>query len=155
MPYSPASPVTGAVEVGLTSPTYTLTSDTPPDVNAKQHAVTATGGTQTGVTTHSVGSPFTHTMFRPKNLRVLGNPHPVTGIVTSVPRNVYRLLTRKGVSVLASQPIHVAVMRTEIEIPAGSDTYDAPNVKAMQSSHIGILWESSDDIGTVSLQAVL
>jgi len=155
MPFSPASPVTGAVEVGLTSPTYTLTSDTPPDINAKQYAVSALGGTQTGVAAHSVGSPFTHTMFRPKTLRVLGNPHPVTGIVTSVPRNIYRSLTRKGVSVLAGQPIHVAIFRSEIEIPAGSDTADPLSVKAMQSCHIGILYESSNDIGDVTITGTL
>lgn len=155
MPFSPASPVAGAVETSFTSPTYTLTTDTAPDTNAKQYAVTATGGTQAGVTTHSVGSPFTHTMFRPKVLKVLGNPNPVTGIIPNVERNVYSNLTRKGVTPLTGQPIQVMLVKTTIEVPAGSDTADAPNVKAAQSCHIGILWESSNDIGDVSLSGVL
>lgn len=155
MPFAPASPVTGAVEVGLTSPTYTLTSDTPPDTNAKQYAVTALGGTQTGVTAHSVGSPFTHTMFRPKTLKVLGNPNPVTGIIPGVERNVYSNLTRKGVTPLSGQPIQISIIKTTMEIPAGSDTADPLNVKAAQSCHIGILWESSNDIGDVTISGVL
>jgi len=155
MPFAPTSPVAGAVETSFSSPTYTLTSDTPPDINAKQYAITAVGGTQVGVTSHSVGSPFTHTMFRPKVLKVLGNPNPVTGIITGVERNVYSNLTRKGVTVLAGQPINLSTMKSVIDLPAGSDTADAPNVKALQSCHIGILWESSNDIGDVSLSGVL
>jgi len=41
MTFALSSPVTGAAQTGLTSPTYTVTADTPPDANAKQYAVTA------------------------------------------------------------------------------------------------------------------
>jgi len=71
MSFNLTSPVTGASQTGFTAPTYTLTVDTAPDVNAKQWAVTALGGTQAGVSSHSVASPFTVTMFRPKVLRLL------------------------------------------------------------------------------------
>lgn len=155
MAFAPASPVTGATEVGLSSPTYTLISDTPPDINAKQYAISALGGTQSGVSAHSVGNPFTHTMFRPKVLKVLGNPNPVTGIIPNVESNVYSNLTRKGVLPLTGQPIRVSTVKTVMDIPAGSDTMDPLSVKAMQSCHIGILWESSNDIGDTTISGVL
>lgn len=50
--------LTGAEQTGFTSPTYTTAADNAPDFNAKQVAVTAVGGTQAGVTAHSVSSPF-------------------------------------------------------------------------------------------------
>lgn len=59
MSFTLTSPITGAAQTGFTSPTYTLTSDLAPDNNGKQVAVTALGGTQVGVTTHSVAAPFT------------------------------------------------------------------------------------------------
>lgn len=46
-----SSPVTGGAQTGFTSPTYTLTADTPPaGSGGKQYAATALGGTQAGVT---------------------------------------------------------------------------------------------------------
>lgn len=153
--FSPTSPVAGAVETSFTSPTYTLTSDTPPDAVTKQYAITSVGGTQTGVTAHSVAAPFTTNMSRPKTLRVLGTPNPVTGVVSNIARNRYELLTRKGVLPLAGQPYTTMLIRTSIEVPAGSDLADPANVKAAQSCHFGILWESSNDIGDVTLSGVL
>jgi len=61
MTWSPTTPVTGGAQTGFTAPTYTLSVDTAPDINGKQHAVTALGGTQAGVTSHSVSNPFTVT----------------------------------------------------------------------------------------------
>jgi hypothetical protein len=72
MAYSPTSPVTGAAQTGLTSPTYTLSTDVAPSINGKQHAITALGGTQTGVNSHSVAAPFTCTFVRPQPLNLWG-----------------------------------------------------------------------------------
>jgi hypothetical protein len=150
----PAS-ITGGAQSGFTTPGYTTTVDTPPDVNSKQVAVTATTGTQVGVTTHSVSSPFTLSAWRPKNSAVLGKPNPVTGLISSVPNNTYKVLTRKGVTPAAGQPFAVMVIRTEIQVPAGSDTYDAPNVKAGISAHLGTTWALSSGIGDTTLNGVL
>lgn len=147
MPWSPSSPVTGAAQTGFTSPTYTLSSDTAPDVNGKQHYVSAVGGTQAGVTTHAVSSPFTVTFVRPKNLKVLGQPNPTTGKYPVIPRNRYELLTRKGVTVASGQAPVVAMIRTSIEVPAGADSYDIANIRAALSAHIGALWANSASIG--------
>lgn len=145
MAFAPSSPVTGATITGLTSPTYTLVSDTPPSATSKQFAVSAIGGTQTGVIAHSLSSPFTHTMFRPANYKVLGQPSP-NGVVRSFPRNVFEVLTRKGLGVLLNQPIQTGMCRTSFSLPAGSDTYDINSVRAMISAHIGLLWQISNGL---------
>lgn len=150
-----SSPVTGSAQTGLTSPTYTLASDTAPDANGKQYAVTALGGTQTGVVAHSVSSPFTITFWRPKILRVLGNPNPVTGIVANVPNNSYKLITRKGVIPLAGQPTRVMNITTVIDVPAGSDTADSEDIRAALSAHIGSLTQASAGIGDTTINGVM
>jgi hypothetical protein len=86
MTVSVTSPVTGSAQTGLTSPTFTLTTDVAPDVNGKQWVVTALGGTQTGVSVHSVASPFSLTFWRPKISRILGQPNINTGIIANVPK---------------------------------------------------------------------
>jgi hypothetical protein len=149
------SPITGAAQTGLTSPTYTLTADVAPDNNGKQHAVTALGGTQTGVNTHSVAAPFTITAIRPKVLKSLGQPNPVTGIVKNVPRNTYKVITRKGVLPLAGQPYQTALITTTIEVPAGSDLVDAVNIRAALSAHIGALSQQSSGIGDTSVSGII
>lgn len=147
--------VTGAAQTGLTTPTYTTSVDTPPDVNSKQVAITALGGTQTGVDVHSVSRPFTLTVTRPRQFGVLGKPNPTTGLISSVPRNTYKALTRKGVTPLAGQPSVPALIRTEIEVPAGSDTADAANLRAAISAHIGLLWAVAAGLGDTTVNGVL
>jgi len=153
--YAPSTPLTGAAQTGFTTPTYTLTADTAPDVNGKQHAVTALGGTQTGVTVHSVASPFTVTFTRPKQFKQLGLPNPTTGKIASVPRNVYGFLVRKGVTPAANQGQQVAMIRVTCEVPAGSDTYDAPNVRALFSAAIGMLFQQSAGIGDTAVNGII
>lgn len=150
----PAS-ITGGAQTGFTTPGYTTTVDTPPDVNSKQVAVTAISGTQAGVDAHSVARPFTVTFSRPKQFQVLGKPNPVTGLIGTVPRNIYKLLTRKGVLPLAAQPSQVALIRSEIEIPAGSDVADAANLRAMISAHIGTLQSISAGLGDTVVNGVI
>lgn len=155
MTVSITSPVTGASETGLTSPTYTHVADQAPDTNAKQVAVTALGGTQTGVVAHSVAAPFTCSVFRPKAFKTLGKTNPVTGQLPSVPMNTYKVITRKGVLPLAGQPYSIARMTTIIEIPAGSDVADPSNLRAMQSMHIGVLDQVSSGLGDTTIAGVL
>ena len=147
MAFTLTSPVTGAAQTGFTSPTYTLTGDNAPDNNGKQNAITALGGTQAGVTTHSVASPFTVTFIRPKVFRSLGKANPVTGVVKDVPRNTYKFITRKGVTPLAGQPYTTMLITTTIDVPAGSDTADPANVRAAPSAHIGALWQQPAGAG--------
>jgi len=149
------TPVTGAAQTGLTSPTYTIVADTPPDTNSKQWAVTALGGTQAGVTTHTVAAPFTTSVFRPKATQALAPVDPVTGVLKRVPYNTYKFITRKGVLPLAGQAFKNAVITTILELPAGSDTADAANIRAALSMHIGSLTQTSSGLGDTGVQGIL
>lgn len=155
MPVTLTSPITGGAQTGFTSPTYTHVIDLAPDNNGKQVAVTALGGTQAGVTAHSVASPFTITITRPKVFRFLGKPNPVTGLVKDVPRNTYKCIVRKGVTPLANQPFSTMLITCSIDVPAGADTADAPNVRAAISAMIGSLTQVSAGLGDTSVSGVL
>jgi len=144
--FNPASPVTGAPITGFTSPTYTLAADTAPDVNGKAFAVTALGGTQTGVVVSSASYPFTLLFTRPKTIRTL----PAMGLngrLPSVPRNTFTLSVRKGVIPLSGQPAQPCVLKLEIPVPAGADLADKANLLAALSLMAGVLWEQSNEIG--------
>ncbi len=143
MTISLSSPVTGGAQTGFTSPTYTLTTDVASDVNGKQWAVTALGGTQVGVTSHAASSPFTWAYYKPKFYRVLGKPNPITGLISNVAKNVHRFNTSKGVMVAAGQPVQTLDIKTEIRVPAGSESYDAANVRGAVSLHVGAVTQIS------------
>lgn len=155
MPIAFPASITGSAQTGFTTPGYTTTVDTPMDVNSKQVAITAITGTQAGVDGHSVARPFTASFTRPKQFQALGKPNPTTGLIGNVPRNTYKLLTRKGVLPMAAQPSQVAMIRSELEIPAGSDTADAPNLRAMISAHIGILQSISAGLGDTAITGIM
>jgi hypothetical protein len=155
MTFSLSSPITGTAQTGLTTPTYTLTTDTPPDSNAKQSVVTALGGTQTGVTAHSVAAPFTIAMWRPKAFQALSPVDALTGVLKRVPTNTYKVITRKGVLPLAGQSFKNLVISTVIEVPAGADTADPANIRAALSAHIGALSQQSAGVGDVTVQGIL
>lgn len=155
MTWSPSSPVTGAAQSTFTSPTYTLTLDVAPDVNGKQYAVTTLGGTQTGVRTHAVSDPFTVTFVRPKVPKTLPSANPVTGKYASIPRNTYAQITRKGVLPAVNQAAEVAICRSYYDIPAGSDSYDAPNVKALVSLHNGVAWQQASGMGDTLVSGIM
>jgi hypothetical protein len=155
MAFAPTTPVTGAAQTGLTSPTYTLASSQAPDVNAKQYAVTALGGTQTGVTTHSASAPFTVAMFVPKQFKALGKPHPVTGLIANVENNTYKVITRKAATPLAGQPTKNINITTVIDVPAGIDVNDKPNLAAALSLHIGTLTQVPTGVGDTVVSGTL
>lgn len=154
MTWNVTTPVTGGAQTGFTSPTYTVVADVAPDVNGKQVAVSALGGTQAGVTVHSVSSPFTATFSRPKTFAVLGKPNPVTGLLPSVPKNEFKYIVRKGVLPLAGQPFATASIDMRMHIPAGSDVADPANLRAMYSLAIGILQQQSAGLGDTVVSGI-
>lgn len=155
MSFTPSSPVTGATVSGLTTPTYTLTTDVAPNINGKQYAVSALGGTQTGVDVNSVSKPFTLTFFRPQVLRALPAPNPTTGVVKQVPVNTYKLVTRKGAVPLVNQSAQIAKITTVIDVPAGTDTYEPEELRAMVSAHIGTLSQQASGIADTIISGVI
>nr|UJQ85586.1 MAG: putative coat protein [Leviviridae sp.] len=154
MTISIPSSLTGTAQTGLTTPGYTLTQDSI-DTNAKQSAVTALTGTQTGVTAHSVSSPFVLSVWKPKQMAVLGKPNPVTGLISNVPTNQYKVITVKGVTPQAGQPFKNMVIRTTIDVPAGADTADPANIRAALSAHFGLLSAQSAGIGDTTVNGLL
>lgn len=154
MAINPTSPLTGGAQTGLTSPTYTLTVDAAPTQNGKQYAVTALGGTQVGVTAHSLSSPFTLTYTRPAAPRGLGNANSA-GNYVNVPFNKSTLLVRKGLTPASGQAVKIGTIRIEFDIPAGSDTFDAANVRAMVSAAVGYLNQVSAGIGDTLVTNIL
>ena len=146
--------ITGGPQTGLTSPTYTVVTDTAPDANGKQYAVTALGGTQTGVTAHSVSSPFTITFWRPKLARLIGRINAL-GYLVQNPKNTYKTITRKGVTPLVGQAVELMTVTTTVECPAGAETNDSANVRAALSAHFGAMWQQSSGEGDLVVNGVL
>jgi hypothetical protein len=130
-------------------------ADVAPNINGKQYAVSALGGTQTSVDVNTVSKPFSITFFRPAVLRVLPQANPVTGVIKNVPMNTYKLITRKGASPAANQNPIVARITTTIEVPAGSDTYEPEELRAMLSAHFGVGWASASGISETVLTGVI
>jgi hypothetical protein len=140
------SNITGGAQTGFTTPGYTVTADVAADTNGKQWAITAITGTQTGVTSHSPQSPFTWTYWRPKVAKLLP-PIGLNAQYSNVPNNKHSVVVRKGVTIALNQPTRVAQCRVDIEIPAGAESYDAANVRALISAAIGGLNQLSAGIG--------
>lgn len=151
------SPVTGGAQTNLTTPTYTLVTDSAPNGNSgKAYAVSGIGGTQAGVdTTSSPSRPFTIVNSRPPVLRQVPAVNQVTGLIGNVPVNVYKTNVRKGVTVLAGQASRIAYANVEIGIPAGADINDAPNVRAMLSLLVGALNQMSAGLGDTAVTGVI
>lgn len=147
MAVSLSSPVTGGAQTGFSSPTYTVTSDTALDSFSRQYAVTALGGTQTGVTANSVSSPFTFTIRRPPTFKQVGVANPATGVIYPSGKNVWKLIIRKGCTPAANQNSIVGMWHSELGIPAGADTYDAANVRALVSFGVGCFNQVSAGLG--------
>lgn len=154
MTWSPDSSTTGGAQTGFTSPVFTLVDDTAPVVNAKQKTVTAITGTVGTATPNSASSPFTATFYKPAVLRALPAPNPVTGLYGQIPNNQYKLIIRKGGSVAVGVSA-TAIARLTIDVPAGMDSYNPDNVRALVSFLVGLLSEESSDLGDTVVTAVL
>lgn len=146
MTISLTTPVTGAPQTGLTSPTYTMAVDVAPDLNGKQYYASATGGTQVGVTVHTASSPFTVTFWRPKVLKLLGKLG-LNGRYVNIPKNDWKVITRKGVIPAVGHPAEIMLIETRIAVPAGAETYDSANIRAALSLHLGAVTQQSAGIG--------
>lgn len=157
MAFALTSPITGAAQTGFTTPTYTIVSDYAPDVNGKQYAVSALGGTQTGATAQtSADNPFTICYWKPKVNKLLPQLNSSgSGFVSRVPRNVHKLVTRKGVQVAANQAREIMPITTEIPVPAGSESYSPAELRAALSAHIGALQQVAAGIGDTVVTGVV
>jgi hypothetical protein len=130
-------------------------TDLAPEPNGKQIAITAVGGTQTGVTTHTASSPFVINFVRPKLLASQPTVNPTTGLFRQRPRkNIYKILALKGMTPGANQAVEVGSVRVEISVPAGCESYDSANIRAMLSAAIGYINQLSAGIGDTAVSGI-
>jgi hypothetical protein len=156
MSFTLTSPITGGAQTGFTTPGYVIAVDTAPTSAGKQYAVTSITGTQTGVdTSSSPSNPFTITLQRPPVLRTVGAVDPVTGALRSVPRNTYKIIVRKGVLPLLGQPKSVFNATLTFDVPAGGDSADAANIRALCSLMFGSITSISASIGDTLVSGVI
>jgi hypothetical protein len=102
-----------------------------------------------------MSQPFTIAMFRPAVPKTLGTPNPATGVINNIPRNVSKIVVRKGVNVAADQAPVTAIFTLTCDIPAGSDVYDPESIRAALSCLFGSLDQQSAGIGDSIVTAVL
>lgn len=155
MSFAPSSPVTGGAQTGFTSPTYTLTADNAPTAFTKQYAVTALGGTQAGVGTHSADEPFWISMARPQTFKSVGVVNPVTGRLSNVPYNTWKIFARAAGLPLADQsrlPIYAEI---QLRVPAGVSAVEPARIRGLLSLLIGTLNQQSAGIGDSVVSGIL
>lgn len=145
--YSPDSSISGSTITTFTTPAFTLAGVLAPAWNAVKKIVTAVSGTGTsGVTANSASSPFEAVFYVPQVLRSTPKPNPITGKYPPIPVNQYRLVVKKGGKVNADGTQATAVAKLSFDIPAGMETADADQVKALVSFIIGLATEESQDL---------
>lgn len=144
------SNITGGAQTGFTTPGYTVSADNNPGNNGKQWIVSAITGTQTGVTAHSAADPFTIAFFKPLAYKVAA--FVSTTIFRKPPRNTYKCIVRKGVLVNSNFPKDIAIAQVVIDVPAGSESLDAANLRALMSSLCGALSQVSSGFGDTLIQ---
>lgn len=139
------TPLTGAAQTGLTSPTFTLGSDSAPSTNGKQFYVSALGGTQTGVLANNIANPFTLSLFRPAVIKTMPvNITSINGLIGNAPKNVNKLITRKGLSINSVGGYAIMDITTNFNIPVGAPFYDLVSIKSAISAHLGALNQDLD-----------
>lgn len=132
MPLDITTTVTGLAIGGLTAPTYTLTADSAQN-NSRQSIVTALGGTQTGVHTHSPSNPFSINVTKPQNAAAYPRLTSNGTKVGKTGRNRYTTLIRMGTVPIVGQPTEISDIRIEENIVSGAEVNDTANLAAMYS----------------------
>jgi len=147
-----STPVTGAAQTGLTSPSFTLVSASAPDSNGRQYAVSAISVTPASTDVNTASRPFTITAWWPKVVRFL-QYITNSGRSISVPVNAYKWVTRKGVTCHADLPPQQLLITTTAEVPAGADALDATAIRLALSQHFGAVAQSSAEFGNTCVSA--
>lgn len=155
MSFSLSGTIAGGAQTGFTTPGYTVTQDNAVDGNVKRWVVTALTGTQAGVRVHSVSDEFSITIVKPKVMKVIQAFSSLLPNSFRPAFNRYWLIIKKG-SIPAAGLVSVPnVIRIPIDVAAGTDNYDAPNVRAMLSLAVGVLNNQSPGLGDTLCNGVL
>lgn len=139
-----STPVAGLAQEGFTDPSIELAPDSAPSPNGKQWYVSGVSG-MPDVTTHSVASPYTVSVFRPATIKVAGpGQATATGVVVNQPKNTYKVITRKAVTINSLGAKAIALVTTSIDVPVGTSDEDLAALKAAISLHGGALIQDPD-----------
>lgn len=140
--------VTGAAVTGLTSPTYTLSEGQKLAINSKTSYVSAIGGTQSGVSAHSLNKPFTVTFKWPSIPKLVAQAiyNSITGTYSKIPSNDYQLLFRKGFTVAMPNGSLESVLERRVndKIIAGAE--NSADLKAFNSFSAGFLFQNASGL---------
>lgn len=130
---------------GLTAATYTFTADMATDLRSKAFVVSAAGGTQVGVNTHTVDAPKQFIVKKPAVFQQPSAYNVTTGKYGRVPKNVTRVMGRGSANVAAGQ-VELIPITLDIGIPAGAITFDRPNVEASVLMFIAALYDQKEEL---------
>jgi len=137
---------TAAVTTGvLTSATYTFSADMANDTRSKVFVVSAAGGTQTGVTLHTVDAPKQFIVKRPAVFQQPSAFNTVSGRWGKVPKNVTRVIGRGSANVATGQT-EIIPMSLDIGVPAGAPSFDRANVEASVLMFIAALYDQKEEL---------
>jgi len=139
MSWTPTNPVSGGTVTGFTTPTYTMTEDRSSSPHQRRFVITSVGGTQAGVEAHSNLSPFYLTVDRPPAVKSQGAKNALTGVISQVPVNVWRVRLYKGATV-ATDVERTIVFDLQMRVPAGAEVNDAEELKAAFSFFCGWIY---------------
>jgi len=151
--WSPDASIAGTPLTGFATPVFTQVDDTPPVLSAKQKTVTSMTGMGTA-TPNTAASPFTSTFHKPNPLKGLPAANPVTGLRASIPINQYKWIVRKGCFVSAGVPALIT-SRLLLDLPAGVESYNPDEVKALVAYLSGTLIEEINDLVDTLLTGTL
>lgn len=137
--------ITGGAQTGFTTPGYTGTTGQYPGYNGRQNYVTALTGTQANVRVHSANDPFTYAFAVAPSIKTV--PQASNGVYGAIPVNVHYANVRKGLVCASGAPIQIGMADVKFRVPAGAESNDPANVRAMISLLIGYLNAVSAGLG--------
>jgi hypothetical protein len=150
------SPVTGTAATGFTTPSYTVVQDSAVDSNAKRWIVTAISGTGTsGVRAHSVSDEFSFTVVKPRMMKILQAFSSLLPQAFKPAYNRYWLIFKKGGIPASGLPAFPIILRCPLDVPAGVDSNDADDLRALISFAGGCYTQISAGFGDTTVNGAL
>jgi len=140
-----AGPTAAITTTSLTAATYTFTSALAADNRSKAFVVSALGGTQTGVSAHSVDAPKKFNVKNPAQFLQPSAYNATSGRYGKVPKNSTRVVGTGSAKVTATQ-WETIPMSLDIGVPAGAMSYDRANVEASVAFFIAALWDQKEEL---------
>jgi hypothetical protein len=93
--------------------------------------------------------------FKPLVVKTQAPVNPVSGVLPAPGVNTFSVNVRKGVIPLTGQSPRIAVLKLTLEVPAGAELNDLPNVAAMISLGCGAIYAQASGLGSLVQDGVL